>query len=77
MRPHIDPACMMPDERLREVAAILAAGLQRRRDRAALASAPAPRHPLSTGEGQGEGLPHGEGASTGLDKPSQSMQQPR
>jgi hypothetical protein len=42
MRPPVDPACMTPDERLREVAAILAVGLRRRRDRATLASVPAP-----------------------------------
>lgn len=36
MRPHDDPAAMTADERLREVAAILAAGILRLRSRAAL-----------------------------------------
>jgi hypothetical protein len=36
MRPDIDPARMTPDERLREIAAILAAGILRLRSRAAL-----------------------------------------
>ena len=39
MRLDLDPCQMTPDERRREVAAILAAGLRRLRDRAALASA--------------------------------------
>lgn len=42
MRPDLDPSLLTPDERRREVAAILAAGLRRLRDRAALASAPDP-----------------------------------
>lgn len=37
MRPDLDPALCTPDERRRDVAAILAAGLRRLRDRAALA----------------------------------------
>jgi len=37
MRPDLDPALMTPDERRREVAAVLASGLRRLRDRAALA----------------------------------------
>jgi hypothetical protein len=36
MRPHDDPAAMTADERLREVAAILAAGILRLSSRAAL-----------------------------------------
>ncbi|MCX7702016.1 MAG: hypothetical protein N2039_14160 [Gemmataceae bacterium] len=36
MRPHDDPAALTPDERLRAVAAILAAGVLRLRSRAAL-----------------------------------------
>jgi hypothetical protein len=40
MRPHDDPAAMTADERLREVAAILAAGLLRLRDRSALPAEP-------------------------------------
>ncbi len=36
MRPDLDPAQLTPDERRREVAAILAAGLCRLRDRSAL-----------------------------------------
>lgn len=40
MRPHDDPATMTADERLREVAAILAAGILRLRSRAALPADP-------------------------------------
>jgi hypothetical protein len=40
MRPHDDPAAMTADERLREVAAILAAGILRLRSRAALPTDP-------------------------------------
>jgi hypothetical protein len=40
MRPHDDPATMTADERLREVAAILAAGILRLRSRAALPTDP-------------------------------------
>lgn len=36
MRPDLDPAELTPDERRREVAAILASGLCRLRDRSAL-----------------------------------------
>jgi hypothetical protein len=36
MRPHDDPAAMTAEERLREVASILAAGVLRLRSRAAL-----------------------------------------
>jgi hypothetical protein len=63
MRPHDDPARMTADERLREVAAILAAGLLRLRSRAALpadpgcARIPLTLPPLPPGEGQGEGTP--------------------
>jgi hypothetical protein len=40
MRPDLDPAQMTPDERRREVAAILAFGLCRLRDRHALEARP-------------------------------------
>ena len=40
MRLDLEPSQMTPDERRREVAAILAVGLRRLRDRAALAPAP-------------------------------------
>jgi hypothetical protein len=40
MRPHDDPTAMTADERLREVAAILAAGILRLRSRAALPGDP-------------------------------------
>ena len=43
MRPHDDPAAMTVDERLREVAAILAAGILRLRSRAALPADPGQR----------------------------------
>ena len=42
MRPHDDPAAMNADERLREVARILAAGILQLRSRAAL---PVPNSP--------------------------------
>ena len=45
MRPDLDPSLMTPDERRREVAAILAASLRRLRDRTALASVPASENP--------------------------------
>ena len=45
MRPDLDPSQMTPDERRRETVAILAAGLRRLRDRAALAADPAPEIP--------------------------------
>jgi len=44
MRPELDPARLTPEERLREVATILAGGLLRLRDRAALPNPTAP-HP--------------------------------
>jgi hypothetical protein len=54
MRPHDDPARMTADERLREVAAILAAGLLRLRSRAALpidpGQVPSPENPPETGQ---------------------------
>jgi hypothetical protein len=50
MRPDLDPSQMTSDERRREVAAILAAGLRRLRDRAALASIPPSEIPSDTGE---------------------------
>jgi hypothetical protein len=40
MQPHDDPAAMTADERLREVAAILAGGILRLRSRAALPTNP-------------------------------------
>jgi hypothetical protein len=53
MRPHDDPAAMTADERLREVAAILAAGILRFRSRAALPADPGqhcgPKNPLESG----------------------------
>lgn len=55
MRPHDDPAAMTADERLREVARILAAGILRLRSRAALPDDPAqhsgPKNPLDSGPG--------------------------
>ena len=48
MQPDLDPSLMTPDERRREVAAILAAGLRRLRDRVALASVPAPENLLES-----------------------------
>jgi hypothetical protein len=54
MRPHDDPAAMTADERLREVASILAAGVLRLRSRAALPADPAehsgPKNPLESGQ---------------------------
>ncbi|GIW80434.1 MAG: hypothetical protein KatS3mg105_2241 [Gemmatales bacterium] len=57
MRPHDDPAALTADERLREVAAILAAGVLRLRSRNALLADPLTLHPLPKGEGRGEGAP--------------------
>jgi hypothetical protein len=55
MRPHDDPAAMTADERLREVARILAAGILRLRSRAALPADPGqhsgPKNPLESGPG--------------------------
>ncbi|MSR55825.1 MAG: hypothetical protein EXS09_21510 [Gemmataceae bacterium] len=45
MHADLDPSLMTPDERCREVAAILASGLLRLRDRAALASDTASENP--------------------------------
>ena len=45
MRTDLDPSQMTPDERRREVAAILATGVRRLRDRAALTSVPASEKP--------------------------------
>lgn len=54
MRPDIDPDLLAPHERLREVAAILAAGLLRLRDRAAIGGErgehPAPKKVEETGD---------------------------
>jgi hypothetical protein len=54
VRPDADPACMTPDERLREVAAILAAGILRLRARTALPADPdehpGPENPRETGQ---------------------------
>jgi hypothetical protein len=57
MRPHDDPAAQTCDERLRELASILAAGVLRLRCRAALPADPLTFHPLPKGEGRGEGGP--------------------
>jgi hypothetical protein len=57
MRPELDPSLLTPDERRREVAAILAAGLRRLRDRVALASVPAPKNPSETAEKPLEAVP--------------------
>ena len=43
MRPHADPAAMTADERLRELAGILAAGILRLRSRSALPADPGER----------------------------------
>jgi len=54
MRPEADPAFLTPAERFRELAGILAAGILRLRDRAALAADPsehsAPENPEKTGD---------------------------
>lgn len=54
MRPHDDPAAMTADERLREIASILAAGLLRLRDRSALLADPTehpgPENPPESGQ---------------------------
>ena len=57
MRPDTDPARMTADQRLREIAAILAAGQLRLRARSALPTDPLTLRPLPVGEGQGEGGP--------------------
>jgi hypothetical protein len=57
MRPDLDPSQMTPAERRRAVAAILAAGLRRLRDRAALASVPTPEIPSSAAEKPLETVP--------------------
>lgn len=48
MRTDLDPSEMTPDERRREVAAILAGGLRRLRDRAALATSDNPPKPVES-----------------------------
>lgn len=50
MRPHDDPAAMTPDERLRELASILAAGVLRLRSRAALPADPGPENLPESGQ---------------------------
>lgn len=50
MRPDLDPAQMTPDERRREVVAILASGLCRMRDRHALESSPVQTIPEITSD---------------------------
>jgi hypothetical protein len=54
MRPHDEPAAQTCDERLREVAAILAAGILRLHSRAALPADPAqhsgPENPPESGQ---------------------------
>ena len=57
MRPDLDPSLMTPDERRREVAAILAASLRRLRDRTALASVPASENPSDPLENSLEAVP--------------------
>jgi len=57
MRPDFDPALMTPDERRREVAAILAAGLRRLRDRAALTSSPTSENRLESEQKPLEAVP--------------------
>jgi hypothetical protein len=57
MRPDLDPSLLTLDERRREVAAILAAGLRRLRDRAALTSSSPPENPSETGENSLEAVP--------------------
>jgi hypothetical protein len=57
MRPDLDPSQMTPDERRREVAAILAAGLRRLRDRSALTSEPASENPSDAAETPLEAVP--------------------
>jgi hypothetical protein len=57
MRPDLDPSLLTPDERRREVAAILAAGLRRLLDRAALASVPDPENPSESAEKPLEAVP--------------------
>lgn len=54
MRPDADPAFLTPAKRFRELASILATGVIRLRDRAALAADPgehlAPENPEKTGD---------------------------
>jgi hypothetical protein len=54
MQPDQDPAALAPEERLREVATILAAGLLRLRARTALPAGldehPGPKNPRKTGQ---------------------------
>jgi hypothetical protein len=57
MRPDLDPSLLTPDERRREVAAILAAGLRLLRDRAALTSSSPPENPSETRENSLEAVP--------------------
>jgi hypothetical protein len=75
MRPESDPARMTADQRLREVAAILAAGLLRLRDRAALPTDPLAFRPLPRGEGRGAGGPENlsETGPDGLEVPSETV----
>ena len=46
MRPELDPSALTPEERLDELASILAAAILRLRDRGALAVQPPP-HPVT------------------------------
>jgi hypothetical protein len=57
MRPDFDPALMTPDERRRELAAILATGLRRLRDRDALTPSPVSQIPSDTAEKPLEAVP--------------------
>jgi hypothetical protein len=60
--PDLDPATLTADERLRQVAALLAAGVLRLRDRAALPADPgehpAPENPQENGQDSLEVLAH-------------------
>jgi hypothetical protein len=50
MRPHDDPAAMTTAERLRAVAALLAAGILRLHSRAALPADSGPKNPPESGQ---------------------------
>lgn len=64
MRLHDDPTAVTIDEQLHEVAAILAAGLGRVRDRAAASAAALTLHPLPLGEGRCESGPENPGKAS-------------
>jgi hypothetical protein len=52
-----DNSDLTPQDRFCEIARLLAVGVLRLRDRAALAADPLTLHPLPPGEGWGEGAP--------------------